>query len=144
VGQAIQDKKISVFGGSQYRPFVHVRDVAKAFVNSLKSHETGIYNLGGTNYRILDIAKIVERKTGCQLTIHDELRDPRNYMVDSDLAARTLNVRYTMSIDDAVDEIKEKFASGLIKDYRSSAYSNEEYLRTTARSLSIPPPPPTS
>jgi nucleoside-diphosphate-sugar epimerase len=137
VGQAIQDRKISVFGGSQYRPLVHVQDAAKAFISALTCPKTGTYNLGGVNYRILDIAKFVERKTGCRVTIHEELRDPRNYMVDSNLAMATFNARFATSIDDAVDEITNKFACGLIKDYRLPAYNNEECLRTTPKSLSL-------
>jgi nucleoside-diphosphate-sugar epimerase len=140
VGQAMQEGKISVFGGSQYRPFIHVQDAAKAFITATARPETGIFNLGGVNYRILDIAKVVERKTGCQLTIR-ELSDPRSYMVDSSLAQKTFNARFAISIDSAIDEIKGRFACGLIKDYRLSTYDNERRLIETHPGLPRLSPP---
>jgi len=66
IAQAIQDGKIAVFGGEQYRPFLHVRDAAEAIVKCLESDIRGTYNLGGQNMKIIDVANEIKNKTGCK------------------------------------------------------------------------------
>lgn len=130
IAQAIQDKKITVFGGSQHRPLVHVQDVANSFVKALSTHKNGLYNLGGTNYRIVDVAKIIEQRIGCKVLVFEDIRDPRNYAVDSSLGERTFGVKFTKGVEFAVDEIRDAYTKGVIKDYREPVSSNEEWLRS--------------
>jgi nucleoside-diphosphate-sugar epimerase len=129
IGQAIQDRKITVFGGSQCRPFIHVRDVAIAIANALTAHQSGIYNLIGFNCKILDAARIIQKKTNCHVSVFEDLKDPRNYMVDPNLAINTFGIKLTHTIEDAITEIEREFANGSIKDYREWRYSNEECLK---------------
>lgn len=127
IAQAVQDGKITVFGGSQYRPVVHVQDVAVAFVEALNSSERGVFNLGGFNYRIIDIAEILRRRNGCEVKMFEEIRDPRNYAVDSALAKKTFGVEFNKDIEFAINEI-ESALNTHIKDYKEPIYNNKEWL----------------
>jgi nucleoside-diphosphate-sugar epimerase len=48
--------ELTVFGGEQFRPLMHVRDVAKAIVDYVETECTGTYNLHRQNVRIIDLA----------------------------------------------------------------------------------------
>lgn len=129
IAQAIQEKKITVYGGHQRRPFVHIRDVSEIFVKALESNACGIYNVGGTNHEILGAAKIIEQKTGCHVSILSNLKDARDYAVDSALVKNALEFRNTKDIEIAVDEISEAYSRGVIKDYEEPVFSNEKWLK---------------
>lgn len=129
IAQAIQDRKITVYGGSQRRPFVHVQDVADIFVRALNSDAHGIYNIGGTNYRIQEVAEIINQKTGCSVSVLDNLKDQRDYAVDSTLAEKTFGFKNASNIKFAVDEITDAYGKGVIKDYKEPIFNNEEWLK---------------
>jgi nucleoside-diphosphate-sugar epimerase len=129
ITQAIQDRKITVFGGQQRRPFVHVQDVSAIFVKALNGAADGIYGLGGTNYKIMDVASIIKQKSGCIVNVTSDSNDQRDYAVDSALAEKALGFRSTKNIEFAVDEIGEAYAKGKIRDYRAPIFNNEEWLK---------------
>jgi nucleoside-diphosphate-sugar epimerase len=129
IAQGVQDRKISVFGGSQFRPFVHIRDVADAFVKAVQTDDVGLFNLGGFNYKIVDLADLLGKKTGCEIVAMKEIKDPRNYAVDSKLLGETFGLSFERNVEFAIDEIKDAYAKGLLKDYRDPIYNNEEWLR---------------
>lgn len=129
IAQAMQHEKITVFGGSQYRPFLHVQDAVDAFVKSVNSNKNGLFNLGGINYRIIEVANIIQKKTDCEVVVFSEIRDPRNYAVDSSLAIKSLEVEFRRDIGYAIDEIKTAYENGSVKNYKDAIYSDEEWLR---------------
>jgi nucleoside-diphosphate-sugar epimerase len=129
IAQGVQDRKISVFGGSQFRPFVHVRDVADAFVKAVENRDVGLFNLGGFNYRIADLADLLGKRTDCEIVTMKEIKDPRNYAVDSKLFGKTFGLSFERNVEFAIDEIMDAYAKGLLKDYRDPVYNNEEWLR---------------
>lgn len=60
VFRALVGEPLTVYGdGSNWRPFMHVQDSARAFSHAI-DWPTGIYNIGGTNHRIKEIAHAVE------------------------------------------------------------------------------------
>ena len=72
---------LSVFGGEQWRPMLHVKDVSEAVAFCLENNITGLYNLSENNYRIKEIArtiKEVEPSTEVEYT-EMEFEDQRNY-----------------------------------------------------------------
>jgi len=129
IAQAIQDGEIRVYGGEQYRPFVHLQDVSEYFVKALDGDVSGTYNIGGNNYRIIEVAELLRKKLGCKVVIEKEQKDPRNYAVDSTLAKETFGNRNFIEIDWAVDEIKTAYSRGIIKDYKAPVFDNEKWLR---------------
>jgi nucleoside-diphosphate-sugar epimerase len=133
IAQAILEGKLTVFGGTQCRPFLHVRDAAAAITKATAVSRNGVYNLGGTNHKLIDIARLIQEKTSCEVSVLEELKDPRSYLVDSALAIKTFDIGFTKTVQDAVNEIKAEFSSGSLRDYKLPAYNNEEYLRFVAK-----------
>ena len=68
--QALTKKKITVFGGKQVRPNIHIQDMVSVYNHFLKNRdeiESGCYNAGFENISILDIAKKVQLKVDCEI-----------------------------------------------------------------------------
>lgn len=113
--QALSKGKITVFGGDQTRPNIHIDDITNVYLYLLEHPEvTGVYNAGFENISILDIAKIVTKYVPVEIVI-TESNDPRSYRVNSDrlLAA---GFKPAKSVEDAVREIIEAFKAGKLSD----------------------------
>ena len=114
--QALKNGKITVFGGQQTRPNIHIQDLVRVYLHFLKKPElsSGCYNAGFENISILDIAKRVQEKVPSEIII-SESNDPRSYRQNSDkLKATGFEKKYF--IKDAIDEVIEKYNSGELKD----------------------------
>jgi len=118
IAKAVQGEKITVFGGNQWRPFVHIRDVSKFYSNALEKDYSGIFNIGGFNHRIIDIADIIKNEMKCEVEIRSELEDKRNYMVSSEKAINSFGIDFEKDI---------KFATGEIKNSEFGNYKNPIY-----------------
>lgn len=107
--RALFENKINIFGGEQYRPLLHVRDAARAIVESIDKKNVGIFNLSLKNYKIIDIAKIVQNyfpKLEMNLT-EIPFQDARNYKVDNKKSYDELNFKAEISVETGVSEVKE-------------------------------------
>ena len=93
--KAFFEKKMSVFGGEQYRPLLHVKDVARAIEVALKSNKKGIYNLSYKNMKIIDIAKEIQKyfKNTKIIKTKIKFQDARNYKVKNDKAFKELSFK---------------------------------------------------
>ncbi len=122
---------LQVFGGQQYRPLLHVRDVATAIVPHVDSDKKGIFNLGAENDTIADIAeRIVKRVQVGEIEYVDvPFQDTRNYRVSFERAENELGFRAQYSVDDAIDQIVWLIDNGRVKDLSLAAYSNLHALR---------------
>ncbi len=81
--RAINDGKLVYFGGTQWRPYIHVKDIAAAFVNGLDSKSKGIYNLAVKNHQIKDVARRIAVFTKCKTEETGvPFEDLRNYHVN--------------------------------------------------------------
>ena len=76
-------KKITIFGGEQERPFVHIRDISRAILHVIKNNLYGIYNVRGENLSLLKLGEIVRETTKCEIEINRNITDKRSYMVDN-------------------------------------------------------------
>ena len=132
--------KLQVFGGRQYRPLLHVRDVATAVVPHLDSDVSGIYNLGVENVTILELAKrVVDRVGPAEVEVVErEFQDTRNYRVSFDRASSDLGFKAEFSIDDAIEQMAALFGAGRVKDPSMAGFSNLEALRPYLRPEEIP------
>jgi nucleoside-diphosphate-sugar epimerase len=129
--KAHTDGRIKVFGGDQFRPLLHVRDVARAIEMALETTHTGIYNLHRQNVRIIDLSYQV-RNHFPDLVIERTDRpfqDTRNYRVSSQKAKDAFGFGSAYSIDDGIDEIKYLVENNRIKDLDHSRYSNQRFLQ---------------
>ena len=82
--QALEKGVITVLGGDQMRPNIHIDDITDLYLFFLENKNiNGIYNAGFENLRIIDIAKMISEKTGAKIKI-EKSQDPRSYRVNSD------------------------------------------------------------
>jgi len=126
-GHAVFDKKITVFGGDQWRPWLHVDDAAQGFINCLNSPldkiRGGIFNVLSENYKIIEVAKIINSVCPkAVLKISEKITDKRDYNVSFDKISRELNYRPTIRLERGVRGIKKAIESGIVKDYRDPKY----------------------
>jgi nucleoside-diphosphate-sugar epimerase len=123
---ALARGEIAVFGGSQYRPNVHVADLGR-FYTSLVSHDSlgalcgCAVNLGGENYTVAEIATqvkaIVDRYFATTIPITTtESDDIRSYRLDSRLARQAFGFQFAYTLRDAVLELCDRWQSGCFAD----------------------------
>lgn len=133
--KAAEGEGITIFGGYQWRPFIHVDDVAKAFIKCLESslgkvgHQ--IFNVGSNelNCQISDIGEMIsDLLPGSRIERQRDLTDERNYRVCFDKIRNTLDFTCDRTIQDGVSEISNAIHSGLIQDYRDARFSNYLWL----------------
>lgn len=124
-------RRMSVYGGAQYRPLLHVRDVAEAIVPNIATTHRGVYNLVAGNMTILQAAeKIAELVPGVAIERTDlKFQDARNYQVSGARAETTFGFQPKLTVYDGIREIKALTEQGRIGDVYNTRYSNAEYLR---------------
>jgi nucleoside-diphosphate-sugar epimerase len=124
--QALAKGRITVFGGSQTRPNIHIDDITDAYVFMLDHPEyAGIYNAGFENLSIMDIAKRVTSYVEAEITV-TESNDPRSYRVNSDKLLAS-GFRPKKTVDDAIHEMVEKYRAGELKD--EECYYNLKWMQ---------------
>ncbi len=113
--QALSKGKITVFGGDQVRPNIHIDDITDVYLHLIDHPEvTGIYNAGFENISIMDIAKLVTKYIPVEIAV-TESNDPRSYRINSDKLLAT-GYQPKKSVEDAIREIIEKYRAGILKD----------------------------
>ncbi|MBN1531203.1 MAG: SDR family oxidoreductase [Spirochaetes bacterium] len=120
--QALTKGEITVFGGDQTRPNIHLADMVEVYMHFLAKGDKvrGIYNAGFENMSILSIAKTVTEYTEAKITV-TESNDPRSYRLNSDkLLATGFRPRHT--VRDAIREVMEAYRAGTLQD-REEWYS---------------------
>ena len=112
---ALSKGKITVFGGSQVRPNIHIDDITDLYIHLINNPEfTGVYNAGFENISILNIAEMVTQYLPVTIEI-TESNDPRSYRVNSDKILET-GFKPKKGVEIAIQEIIEKYNSGILKD----------------------------
>ncbi len=127
--------KVHVFGGDQFRPLLHVKDVARAVEASLLGSHRGVYNITRQNVRIIDLAyQIRNHFPDCVIEKTDmPFQDTRNYRVSSRKALDGFGFKSAHSIDDGIEEVKFLVETRRIKDLDDSRYSNQKFLQEQLR-----------
>jgi len=132
VFKAFYEKKLTVFGGNQYRPILDVNDVAFQIMKSIidSVDKTGIYNLGGENLTILDMAKRINKYIPDAKIIETDIptEDQRNYRVDSSKAKKELNFCNYLNYDDCIKEWLKILNDNRIIDWKNPFYNNHYYF----------------
>ena len=126
--KGLSKKKITVFGGTQVRPNIHIDDITDVYLHLIDHPEaTGIFNAGFENISILDIAKMVAKYIPVEIVV-TESNDPRSYRVNSDKLLKTGFIP-KKSVDYAIKEIIEKYNSGVLKD--EERFYNLKWMQKT-------------
>lgn len=123
--------KLHVFGGDQFRPLLHVKDVARAVVMNIDSEHRGVFNLHRQNVRIIDLAyQIRNHFPDCVIEKTEmPFQDTRNYRVSSEKARATFGFESAHSIDQGIEEVARLVQQQRIKDIEHSRYSNQRHLQ---------------
>ncbi|MBS0546256.1 MAG: SDR family oxidoreductase [Proteobacteria bacterium] len=113
--QALTNSRITVFGGDQVRPNIHIDDITDLYIYLLDHPEiVGVYNAGFENISIREIAERVVRIIPAEIVITPS-NDPRSYRVNSDKLLAT-GFRPRKTVDDAISEIVAAFQRGTLKN----------------------------
>jgi nucleoside-diphosphate-sugar epimerase len=120
-----------VYGEQFWRPYIHVRDAARAAAAVLEAPaETvhrQVFNVGDTreNYRKLDIVELLRERipTGEIQFVH-KAEDPRDYRVSFEKIKRHLGFEAHTTVPDGIDEIIALLRSGLLDDPHAGVYRN--------------------
>ena len=114
--QAFTKNKITVLGGDQVRPNIHIEDMVSVYTHFLGKNGlgSGIYNAGFENISVMDIAKMVQDVFKVEVEVKPS-NDPRSYRQDSTRLLDTGFVRMK-NVSDAINEISTKLKNGEISD----------------------------
>ncbi len=128
--KAITEKKLTVFGGRQFRPLLHVKDAARMIILATESEKTGVYNLHSENSKIIDLAERVKKKFEDVLIekVDIKFQDARNYRVNGEKLKKDFNFVPKYSVEDGITEIKKIIYEKRIKDINDPRYTNQKYL----------------
>ena len=118
---AVNRGKITVFGGVQRRPNIHIEDITDLYVDLLSRPAEQIagqvWNAGYENHKVSEIAQIVRGVVGEQVEIVTEPTDDlRSYHISSAKIERDLGFVPQHTIEDAVRGLVQAFEAGLIPD----------------------------
>lgn len=113
--QALMNGVITVHGGQQYRPSIHIDDMTDLYLFMLEHPElTGIYNAGFENHKLIDIADTIQHATGARVEVTDQ-KDARSYQVNSDKLLAT-GFKPKKNIGNAIAELTAAYHAGTLKN----------------------------
>ena len=127
---AVNNRLITVFGGEQMRPNIHIDDVTNLYVKSLqwsdKEIDGQIFNAGYDNQKIMDIAETARNVVGPDVNIITTPTDDlRSYHISSAKIEQQLNFVAQYSVEDAVKNLVSAFNNGKIPNaLNDSKYYN--------------------
>ena len=131
--KAVKNEKLSVFGGEQWRPLLHVRDVSNAIFRGLFSDISGLYNLHYKNFTIRNLAEEILQVVNPSGEIEYQempFEDQRNYRVCSD-KFRELGWHPFYSLERGIGSLSRVLREGRIVDTTDSVYSNARFIKET-------------
>ncbi|EKD71442.1 MAG: NAD-dependent epimerase/dehydratase:3-beta hydroxysteroid dehydrogenase/isomerase:Polysaccharide biosynthesis protein CapD:dTDP-4-dehydrorhamnose reductase [uncultured bacterium] len=112
--QALTKKLITVFGGNQTRPNIHIDDITDLYLYLLDKNISGIFNAGFENLSILEIAKQVTSSINAEIKITMS-NDPRSYHINSDKLLK-IGFKPMKSVQDAINELIQYYQQGTLRD----------------------------
>ncbi len=114
--QALAKKRITVLGGDQTRPNIHMKDIVGVFLHFLATGDryTGIYNAGFENISIMDLARMIVEQAPAEIEVKPS-NDPRSYRQNSDkLLATGFAPKY--GVADGIRDVVAAYKEGRLAD----------------------------
>lgn len=139
---AVNKNKITVFGGSQLRPNLHIKDMADLYQLLLEVPNEKVagqtFNAGYENHSIMEIAEMVRKvvmeefpeKGDIEITT-TETEDKRSYHINSEKILRVLGFRPKRNIEDAARDLCAAFKAGELPD----SFDDDRYFNVKAMKL---------
>ncbi len=130
------DGRITIHGGDQWRPFVHVDDAALGVASVLRAplsvvgNET--FNIGSDdqNYTIQQVGEMIhEQVFAAELIVAGDDVDKRNYRVNFAKVNQALDYKPQWTVQKGIQQVLEAVASGAVVDFRDKRYSNVKFLK---------------
>ena len=126
---AYHKREISVFGGKQLRPNIHIKDMVDAYITLIEADKNKIageiFNAGFENQTVLELAETVQSVIGSDVKlIATPTNDNRSYHISSEKIQKKLGFKAKHSIKEAVEDLKKAFDDGLLPD----SFENEKYF----------------
>jgi nucleoside-diphosphate-sugar epimerase len=140
---AVNKGQITVFGGEQMRPNLHINDMADAYQLLLETPREKIagqiFNCGYQNLKIKDIAELVRKVVGEVFPERPQVEivttpsnDPRSYHINSDKIDRVLGYRPKRTVEDAVRDLCNAFKAGALPNsLDDDLYYNVRRMKVT-------------
>ena len=122
LAQALNGERLTVFGGTQWRPFLHAADAADAFAFAVDKGMEGTYNVIWKNLTIRQAAKEVAKNVPAKISLSKDIVDKRDYRVSGAKAAK-FGVRPRRDIGHAAREFRTMIPDD-VRQYRLDKYSN--------------------
>ena len=136
VRAALRKKMITIEGGNQLRPLIHMQDLVDFYVLLLRADAAKIhrqaFNVSSDNYKVIDVARMVQERIPCDFAFAG-FTDPRSYHVDTTKVQRALGYRPSRTIESAIDEVKAALVDGRIDDDDPRCY-NIRHMKTLVES----------
>jgi nucleoside-diphosphate-sugar epimerase len=133
--KAVVDGEITINGGTQWRPFVHVADVADAVLRCLRASTSvvagRVYNVGADehNHTLLDVGEAVAAVVpGVTVRVEPALQTEADYRVSFDRIRTELGFRPARDLAFGIAEVAAAVRDGLVGDYADVRYSNYKAL----------------
>ena len=129
---ALKKKIITVNGGGQIRPNIHIEDLVDLYIFFLNKNKKfcGIYNAGFENLSVLNIAKKVQEFIPTKIKIIKKNYDPRSYRLDSSKLLK-IGFKPKHKIINAIQELKNRHLSGRLIDHPK--FHSIEWLKKLAK-----------
>ncbi|MBI4445916.1 MAG: NAD-dependent epimerase/dehydratase family protein [Acidobacteria bacterium] len=118
---AVNNGRITVFGGEQMRPNIHIDDVTDLYLQALGWPEAlidgKVFNAGYQNHRVIEIARMVQSIVGDTVEIVNvPTDDKRSYHISSEKIQRELGFVPRRTIEDAITDLVDAFNRSMIPD----------------------------
>ena len=132
---AVNNRKITVFGGQQKRPNIHIEDITDLYIKALDYDDRKInkktFNAGYENLTLMEIAQMVKISIDPHLEIVVEKSDDlRSYHISSKKIKDELGFVPKHTIENAIQDLKEAFEKGLLKNpMNNSLYYNIKRMK---------------
>ncbi len=135
--KGVVDGKIPIQGGNQWRPNVHCRDAARAFIAALEAPAGRVagevFNVGGDalNHRIADLGEMVARIIpGVEIVRQPDVADPRDYRVGFEKIRTVLAFEPEFTVAEGIREVAAAVQSqAALRAYQDPAFHNVHALR---------------
>ena len=123
---ALRDKCITVFGGSQTRPNIHLQDMVRVYRHFLDRPDlTGVYNAGFENLSIMEIAQMVTKHIPAEIVTSPSV-DPRSYRLSSKKLLDT-GFKPCWGVEEAICELVVRYKEGEL--YENPLFYNVKTMK---------------
>ena len=126
---AYHKREITVFGGKQYRPNIHIKDMVDAYIMLIEAPKEKIageiFNVGFENQTVTELAETVKKVIGEDVKlITTPTNDNRSYHISSEKIKEKLGFVAKHSIEEAADDLKNAFEAGFLPN----SFTDDKYF----------------